>query len=233
MQPVDHSNPTTPSPSCVKKPYSRYLNENFSTPNMKYAGDKKDWFIKFKAGNNLAFKYYFDEYRQLIFYNSYKIVQDTAAAEDIASDTFQKLWEYRAKIETEDHIAAFLRRVSRNFSLNFIKHSALKTNVEEELRYLNEDLDSVDLANDLIANEATKKIYQAIDSLPGQCKAVFKLLYFEQASTKEVSQKLGITERNVLNQKARAIQLLRGILTGCLIIFYNFLLELSHSSLML
>lgn len=200
---------------------------------MKYVGDKKDWFYEFKAGNNLAFKFYFDEYRQLIFYNSYRIVHDIAAAEDIASDTFQKLWEYRTKIETEDHIGAFLRRVSRNLSLNFIKHEERKMNVEEELRYLNEDLDSVDLANDLIANEATKKIYQAIESLPGQCKAVFKLLYFEQASTREASQKLGITERNVLNQKARAIQLLRGILTGCLILFYNFLLELPDSSLML
>jgi RNA polymerase sigma-70 factor (ECF subfamily) len=106
-------------------------------------------------------------------------------------------------------------------------------NVEEELRYLNEDLDSADLANDLIADEATKKIYQAIESLPGQCKAIFKLLYFEQATTKEAALKLGLTERNVLNQKARAIQLLRGILTGCLIIFYNFLLELPDSSLML
>lgn len=200
---------------------------------MKYARDKKDWFIEFKAGNNPAFKYYFDEYRQLIFYNSYKIVHDTTAAEDIVSETFSKLWEYRARIESENHIAAFLRRVSRNLSLNYIKHSALKTNVEEELRYLNEDLDNVDLANDLIADEATKKIYEAIETLPGQCKAVFKLLYFEQAGTKEVSQKLGISERNVLNQKARAIQLLRGILTGCLVIFYNFLLELPHSSLML
>ena len=199
---------------------------------MKYAGDK-DWFNEFKAGNNLAFKFYFDEYKQMIFYNSYRIVRDMAAAEDIASDTFQKLWENRAKIETEDHIGAFLRRVSRNLSLNFMKHEVRKTNVEEELRYLNEDLDGTDLANDLIANEATKKIYQAIESLPGQCKAVFKLLYFEQASTREAAQKLGLTERNVLNQKARAIQLLRGILTGCLIIFYNFLLELPDSSLML
>ena len=199
---------------------------------MKYAGDK-DWFNEFKAGNNLAFKFYFDEYKQMIFYNSYRIVRDMAAAEDIASDTFKKLWENRAKIETEDHIGAFLRRVSRNLSLNFIKHEVRKTNAEEELRYLNEDLDGTDLANDLIANEATKKIYQAIESLPGQCKAVFKLLYFEQASTREAAQKLGLTERNVLNQKARAIQLLRGILTGCLIIFYNFLLELPDSSLML
>lgn len=200
---------------------------------MNNARDKKDWFIEFKAGNNLAFKFYFDEYKQLIFYNSYRIVNNIAAAEDIASDTFKKLWENREKIETEDHIGAFLRRVSRNFSLNFIKHSALKMNVEEELRYLNEDLDSADLANDLIADEATKRIYQAIESLPGQCKAIFKLLYFEQASTKEAALKLGLTERNVLNQKARAIQLLRGILTGCLIIFYNFLPELPDSSLML
>jgi len=190
---------------------------------MKNAADMKDWFQEFKAGNNLAFRHYFDQYYQLLFYIAYRIVQENEAAKDIVSDTFQKLWENREKIQTETHIGAFLRAVSRNLSLNYIKREERKLSSEEELRYLNDDLEKTDLVNDLVAAEMTKRLYDAIESLPRKCKAVFKLLYYEQASTREVAEKLGITERNVLNQKSRAILLLRGILTSGIIILKYFL----------
>jgi RNA polymerase sigma-70 factor (ECF subfamily) len=48
-----------------------------------------------------------------------------------------------------------------------------------------------------------------IETLPNKCKTIFKLIYFEDASTDEVAEKLHISPRNVLNQKRRALQLLK------------------------
>jgi RNA polymerase sigma-70 factor (ECF subfamily) len=181
---------------------------------MKIAPDNNQWFKQFVAGNELAFKYYFDQYHQTLFYISYKIVREVETAEDIVADSFQKLWEYREKIRSENHMAGFLRLVARNMSLNYKKHEGRKLASEEELRYLTDDLENTDLARDLIEAELIKNLHKAVEQLPKMCKAVFKLLYFEQMSTREVAGQLGISERNVLNQKARAISLLRGIFSG-------------------
>jgi RNA polymerase sigma-70 factor (ECF subfamily) len=62
---------------------------------------------------------------------------------------------------------------------------------------------------DMIEGELLKKIYPLIETLPNKCRTIFKLIYFEDASTDEVAEKLKITPRNVLNQKSRAIQLLK------------------------
>lgn len=179
---------------------------------MKHAPDTKNWFLEFSAGSSHAFRYYFDLHHQSLFYLSFRIVRDQPGAEDIVADTFQKLWENRERIRSENHIEGFLRMVTRNRSLNYRKHEDLKLASENELRYLHEDLDGTDLAAELIEAELIKNIHKAVERLPRKCKAVFKLIYFEQYSTREAAEKLGITERNVLNQKQRALQLLRGYL---------------------
>jgi RNA polymerase sigma-70 factor (ECF subfamily) len=191
---------------------------------MNYAPDKKDWFKEFKAGNGLAFKYYFELHYQTIFYHSYKLVQAVESAEDMVSLAFEKLWGNRDRIQTENHILAFLREVAKNYSLNHIKREGRKQAGEDELRHLNNELDNTDLFNEMVAAETTRKIYEAIEKLPRKCKAVFKLLYYEQVSTKEAAEQLGISERNVLNQKARGILLLRGLLTGFIIFFLKIVL---------
>ncbi len=179
---------------------------------MKHAPDKKDWFLEFSTGSSLAFRYYFDLYHQSLFYLSFRIVRDQEGAEDIVADTFQKLWENRERIRSENHIEGFLRMVTRNRSLNYRRHEDLRQASENELKYLNTDLDTTDLAAELIEAELIKNIHKAVERLPRKCKAVFKLIYFEHYSTRETAEKLGITERNVLNQKQRALHLLRGYL---------------------
>jgi RNA polymerase sigma-70 factor (family 1) len=181
---------------------------------MKNAPDNKQWFQQFLAGDGLAFKHYFDQHNRNIFYTSFKIVNDTAVAQDIVADSFKKLWEHRDKIRSESHIAGFLTLVARNASLNYLEHEERKQATEDELRYLSTDLDNADLARNMIEAEFTKNLHKAVEQLPKMCKAVFKLLYFEQATTREAAERLGISERNVLNQKAIAIEKLRGFFSG-------------------
>jgi RNA polymerase sigma-70 factor (ECF subfamily) len=98
---------------------------------------------------------------------------------------------------------------TRNASLNYLRHIQRKTASQSELSYLQKDKDDHDVITDMIEGELLRKIYPLIETLPNKCKTIFKLIYFEDASTDEVAEKLHITPRNVLNQKRRAIQLLK------------------------
>lgn len=181
---------------------------------MRNAPDKNHWFQQFTTGSDLAFRYYFDLYNKTLFYISYKIVAHLPTAEDIVAESFKKLWENREKIRSEEHIIGFLRLVARNLSLNYIKRENRKLEFEEELRYLSEDLESADLGRDLVEAELIQNIHKAVEQLPPMCKDIFKHIYFDQLSTKEVAELMGISERNVLNQKAIALSKLRGIFSG-------------------
>src|SRR5688572_2159859 len=171
--------------------------------------EKEDWLIAFKKGNSRAFQTIFENYNRLLFTCAIQLVKDKEQAEDIVADTYSKLWQRREVFQTEEHVKAFLFLTTRNASLNYIRHIQRKTASQSELSYLQKDKDDQDVITDMIEGELLKMIYPMIETLPNKCKTIFKLIYFEDASTDEVAEKLHITPRNVLNQKRRAIQLLK------------------------
>ena len=171
--------------------------------------DKDDWLTAFNQGNDRAFQVIFEQYNKVLFTCAIQLVKDKEQAEDIVSETFAKLWQRHEVFQTEDHVKAFLFVTTRNASLNYLRHIQRKTASQSELSYLQKDKDDQDIITDMIEGELLKKIYPLIETLPDKCRKIFKLIYFEDASTDEVAEKLRITPRNVLNQKRRAILLLK------------------------
>jgi RNA polymerase sigma-70 factor (family 1) len=171
--------------------------------------DKDDWLTAFNQGNDRAFQVIFEQYNKVLFTCSIQLVKDKEQAEDIVSETFTKLWQRHEVFQTEDHVKAFLFVTTRNASLNYLRHIQRKTASQSELSYLQKDKDDQDVITDMIEGELLRKIYPLIETLPNKCKTIFKLIYFEDASTDEVAEKLRISPRNVLNQKRRAILLLK------------------------
>lgn len=171
--------------------------------------EKEDWLTAFNQGNSSAFRVIFENYNRLLFSCAVQLVKDKEQAEDIVSETFTKLWQRRDVFQTEEHLKAFLFVTTRNASLNYLRHIQRKTASQNELSYLQKDKDDHDVITDMIEGELLRRIYPLIETLPTKCKIIFKMIYFEDASTDEVAEKLHITARNVLNQKSRAIQLLK------------------------
>jgi RNA polymerase sigma-70 factor (family 1) len=169
----------------------------------------KDWLMAFNQGNSSAFRVIFESYNRILFTSAVQLVKDKEQAEDIVSEAFTKLWQRHDTFHTEEHVKAFLFVATRNACLNYLRHIQRKTASQNELSYLQKDKDDQDIITDMIEGELLKRIYPLIETLPTKCKTIFKLIYFEDASTDEVAQKLKITPRNVLNQKSRAIQLLK------------------------
>ena len=171
--------------------------------------DKENWLTAFNQGSSSAFRIIFESYNKILFTCAMQLVKDKEQAEDIVSEAFTKLWQRHDVFQTEEHIKAFLFVTTRNASLNYLRHIQRKTASQSELSYLQRDKDDQDIITDMIEGELLRKIYPLIETLPNKCKTIFKLIYFEDASTDEVAEKLHITPRNVLNQKRRAIQLLK------------------------
>jgi RNA polymerase sigma-70 factor (family 1) len=168
-----------------------------------------DWLVAFREGNSDAFKQVFKEFHQPLCYVGIKMGLDEAEAEDIVADTFGKLWQGRTGFNDAGHVKGFLYTTTRNACYNLLKQKQRRTVSATELTHLLPDHDD-DFFRKMVEAELLKKLYPFIENLPRKCRAVVEQVFFEGASTEEAAERLGISTRNVLNQKARAIKLLQG-----------------------
>lgn len=171
--------------------------------------DNGNWFIAFREGNEGAFKHVFEANNKALHYLSLKYGLEKEEAEDIVAETFSKLWLGREGFDNEEHVAGFLRLTVRNASINFQKQKQRRAASHIELLSILSDTED-DFLRNMIETELLQKLHPVIEGLPKQCKAVFKQIYFEGATTEEAAERLGISKRNVLNQKAIAIKALKG-----------------------
>jgi RNA polymerase sigma factor (sigma-70 family) len=186
--------------------------------------DNGNWLAAFREGDAHAFKLVFEALNQSLHYLAIKYGLEKEEAEDIVADTFSKLWQGREGFENEAHVTGFLRLTVRNASINLQKQKQRRTISHTELLSILSDTEE-DFFRNLVETELLQKLYPVIEGLPKQCKAVFKQIFFEGASTEEAAERLGISKRNVLNQKAIAIKTLQGKLL-LLALFYWWLKEL-------
>jgi RNA polymerase sigma-70 factor (ECF subfamily) len=61
----------------------------------------------------------------------------------------------------------------------------------------------------MIVDELEKSVNEAIDSLPEQCKKIFKLSRFDGLKNKDIADNLGITINTVQRQISIALEKLR------------------------
>ncbi|TGN26060.1 RNA polymerase sigma factor [Empedobacter tilapiae] len=66
-----------------------------------------------KKGNSTAFERIYVRYNKRIFWFGKQLIMDEFVVECLLQDVFLKLWEYREKIESPDHIFFFLRLVMK------------------------------------------------------------------------------------------------------------------------
>ncbi|MDF2189606.1 sigma-70 family RNA polymerase sigma factor [Paraflavitalea sp. CAU 1676] len=179
--------------------------------------DNTYWMLSFREGKHDAFRKVFNEHHRSLYYLATKMGLEREEAEDIVSDSFTKLWHGRSSFSNEEHIKGFLVTTTRNACLNLVSQKKRRHLSHNELSYILADHEE-DFFRKMVESELLRKLYPHIEQLPKKCKAVFKQIYLEGASTEEAAERLGISTRNVLNQKARAIQLLKGKLLLLLLI---------------
>ena len=178
---------------------------------------------RFRAGDREEFKRVYDSCYDGLYIFAYNMVRKETEAQDITTETFIKLWRLRANFESLNNIRAFLYVTSRNACIDYLRFLQKQRSAHKEILYMEEM--SGEMRNEMINAEVLGALAQQIKSLPGKCRKIFELIYVNNLTTAEVAAKMGVSNQNVLNQKARAIHLLRSSLPAvelCLIILFFF-----------
>jgi RNA polymerase sigma-70 factor (family 1) len=128
-------------------------------------------------------------------------------AKDVVSDVFSHLWHKQTDLKPDGNIQSFLYTSVRNACVNLLVKQKRQSVKNKEVTYYLQNEDSFE--TEVFKNEVLDEIFVEIETLPDQCRNIFKMLYIEGLSYKEVSQQLGLAEQTIRNQKGRAVLLLR------------------------
>jgi RNA polymerase sigma-70 factor (ECF subfamily) len=137
------------------------------------------------------------------------LLNDVPAAEDIVTEVFVVLWRKHGDFKTLQNIKAFLYISTRNACINYLKKLQRDSEMRSGLsKYLSDEYSEFAL-NEMIRMEEMQQVYEVIESLPCQCRRIFKLCYMEGVKNPEIAEKFNISVNTVKNHKVKALNLLR------------------------
>ncbi len=183
--------------------------------------------IRLREGNESVMNDLFTRYHRSLLYFAKSILQSQEVAEEIVSDSFVKLWKARASFQTMDNVKAFLYIATKNASLNHLKAASSRIHFEYEYSNLlvNSDPDSY---AKIIRAELLQVIYDEVAKLPEKPREVFKLTFFEDLTTEEICDRLGMTAAAVFTNRSRAIEFLRKVFKNKELLFLFSIFVMNH-----
>lgn len=150
--------------------------------------------------NKLFIRYY----NRLCYY-VYRILTDKEDAEDVVQEVFLTLWSNRKKIMIEDNVSAYLYKMAKNLTLNYIRTKTnYKTLLESQpdvLAYYEED--------SLESEEFRMGLFDCINRLPARSKEVLLLHRVKGLKQKEIADQLSISVKTIKNQIWSSLQRLK------------------------
>jgi RNA polymerase sigma-70 factor (family 1) len=180
---------------------------------------------KLKLQDPNAFSQLYNLYVKKIYAYALGILKSPALAEDITQDTFVKLWEHAASIQTDRSVQAFLFTIARNLALNVIKRASRETWISDELftHAIHQSENGLQYTE---RKQTGEFISLAVNQLPPKRKAIYELCREDGYSYKEAAKKLGIKDSTVNSQMVKALKTIKDFMlrNGALlfILFYPY-----------
>ncbi len=164
-----------------------------------------------------SFRLLIEKYKKLVFGSSFRILRNTCDAEDICQEVFLEVFRSIHKLKSEDNLAAWLFKISKNKSISFLrKHNPAKAQTSQDiynetvqLRVSHNQAEQNTPDKNLENKEARQVLFHAIDGLPEKQKRVLLLHKFENYSQKEICDTLNLSQSSVESLIYRAKSNLR------------------------
>lgn len=161
-----------------------------------------------RQGDEQVFETIFRTYYERLCNYANTILNDMDEAEEMVQSAFLTVWEKHDTLEIHTSVKSYLYRAVHNSCLNRVKHYKVRKTYGDSVKNQTELLHD-DASQDLIGSELDAIVANAIDSLPDQCRLVFKLSRFENLTYAEIAEQLGISVKTVENHMVKALKVLR------------------------
>lgn len=141
-------------------------------------------------------------------------VGEIIVSEEIVSDSFLVIWENRKSLKDIANFDSYIYAIAKYKSVSYLR-GRRPQNIELDENYIDMFIHTdTTPEEELISQECTRKLNEAINNLPEKCKLTFKLVREEKMKYREVAEVLGISQKTVEAHLSKAVKILRQILSS-------------------
>ncbi|BBP82401.1 MULTISPECIES: RNA polymerase sigma factor [unclassified Pseudomonas] len=128
-----------------------------------------------------------------------RIVGDRSTAEDLAQDTFLRLWDR----ELGDGDRSLLFRTAQNLALDHLRARQVRS---RHAREQGDEDDTIDLQQQAEAHQEFEHLLRRLQGLPRRCQQVFLLSRVDGLSYASIAERLGVSLSTVEKDIIRVLQ---------------------------
>lgn len=137
------------------------------------------------------------------------LVDSDDAAEDVAQDTFVRLWERRDAWSRDGSVRALLYRIARNLGLDELRRREARARADHRATTPN----PVTGPEEHLENEEVRSVIaRAVQSLPERRREAFMLVRYHGLSYREAGDVLDLAPQTIANHLTLALTNLRAAL---------------------
>ena len=160
---------------------------------------------RYRQGDLDAFEALFRQHQRAIYGWIFRIVRDTAAADDLTVETFWRIHCARARFDPSRPFEPWARRIATRLALDWLRARRPETELDESTAALPASA----AADPGIAAEIRLKTAQAFARLPPRLRIAAVLSLVEDQPHKDIAAALGISVTAAKLRVFRAVRLLR------------------------
>ena len=171
--------------------------------------DDQELAARFATGDADSVRVIYQTHGRLVFAVAYKVLGDSALAEEATQQTFIKAWKAAGSYDPQRPLVAWLTTIARNAALDIYR--------SERRHRGNPGLDSVegelitlppsdDQLSDVLA------VRSALEELPDNDRELIRLQHYDELTHSEIADHLAIPVGTVKSRSFRAHRRLEGLL---------------------
>jgi len=178
-----------------------------------------DIMLRVKAGDDSAFEYLVQKYRRPMVSFMYRMLHNSAAAEDLAQEVFLRVYRSRESYEASAKFTTWLYRIATNLAMNHARdtrHERPESTVS--LDEPNDDTGAtIDVADGslsaeelIVRRERMAAIRKRVQALPERQRSAVIMHKFQQMDYRQIADVLKLSESATKSLLFRAYETLRG-----------------------
>ncbi|MBB5438160.1 RNA polymerase sigma-70 factor (ECF subfamily) [Pedobacter sp. AK017] len=170
--------------------------------------DERDLLLRLSEGDFDAFNHFYKRYGKIVFARLKSLIHEQEITEELHQDTFLKIWEHRASLNTMVPFQAIIMRTAKSIAIDYyrkaIRDDKLKKQLISTATELYHHLDEL-----INFNETNTAINTAISKLPPQRLKIFTLIKLEGKTYEYAATKFGVSLSTIKDHMAKAMKFLR------------------------
>lgn len=148
-----------------------------------------------------------EQHQRMVFSIALRIVRERGTAEEVAQDVFMELYRSAERLQGEDHVRYWLRRVAVHRATDALRRQARHPESTAELWLEEQHVEPQ--PGSALGDGVVLRLESMVGTLPEAMRVAVVLRYGEEMTPEEIAKMLGQPAATVKSNLQRGLKLLR------------------------